>query len=161
VLVVSQLSALLVADLTIGGAGRDPVPAARGVVGVDLHDLDDELVRPGLTPDADRPGDRDVREPARRDLHPRGVRGPRAAAGGRLRDDPAARNGFAVVACEPDDPLRPSLVRIFLWSLWLAPIWVAGAFVPHDARIVVWLFALLADYAGPLVGPLDPRPRTL
>ena len=46
VFAITQLSALLITD-TLDGAAADPLPAARRVVGLDLHDVDDELVRPG------------------------------------------------------------------------------------------------------------------
>jgi low temperature requirement protein LtrA len=67
------------------------------------------------------------------------------------------RDAFAVLACEPGDPLRPALVRVLVWSLWVATIWLAGALVPdEDVRVVVWLVALGADYAGPMLGHWTP-----
>ena len=66
------------------------------------------------------------------------------------------RNLFVVVACERDDPLRPALQRVLAWSLWVAPLWIIGALLEGDARIAIWIVALVADYAGPVVGHWIP-----
>jgi low temperature requirement protein LtrA len=66
------------------------------------------------------------------------------------------RNGFMVLAARRSDPLHVPLVRIFVWSLWVSVIWLAGAFVDGDARTLVWIVALVLDYAGPLVGHRAP-----
>ena len=66
------------------------------------------------------------------------------------------RNVFVVVACERDDPLRPALQRVLAWSLWVAPLWIIGALLEGDARIAIWIVALVADYAGPVVGHWIP-----
>ncbi len=66
------------------------------------------------------------------------------------------RNAFMVLATEHDDPLRPSLVRIFVWNAWVGALWLLGALVSKDARIAVWIVALVADYAGPLAGHRTP-----
>lgn len=156
VLVVSQLSARLVADLTIGGAAETLFLLLVAwwawiytTWTTNWFDPDSRPMRIALAIAmfASLLGAISIPEAF-------ADRAPLLVAGYVMIQLP--RNGFAVVACEPDDPLRPSLVRIFLWSLWLAPIWVAGAFVPHDARIVIWLVALLADYAGPLAGHWIP-----
>jgi low temperature requirement protein LtrA len=68
----------------------------------------------------------------------------------------SVRNGFAVLATEADDPLHPALVRIFAWNAWVGLIWLAGALLHGDARVAVWLVALVCDYAGPLVGHWTP-----
>jgi low temperature requirement protein LtrA len=66
------------------------------------------------------------------------------------------RNAFMVLATRRSDPLHPSLVRIFVWSAWVSLIWLAGALVEGDARIAVWIVALVLDYAGPLTGHWAP-----
>jgi low temperature requirement protein LtrA len=66
------------------------------------------------------------------------------------------RNAFMVLATDRSDPLHRPLVRIFAWNLWVGAIWFAGALVDGDARIAVWIVALLCDYAGPLAGHWTP-----
>jgi low temperature requirement protein LtrA len=67
------------------------------------------------------------------------------------------RNGFMVLATQRSDPLHAPLVRIFVWSAWVSVIWLAGALVEGEARIAVWIVALVLDYAGPLAGHWGPR----
>ncbi len=67
------------------------------------------------------------------------------------------RNGFMVLATQRSDPLHAPLVRIFVWSAWVSMIWLAGALVEGEARIAVWIVALVLDYAGPLAGHWAPR----
>jgi low temperature requirement protein LtrA len=66
------------------------------------------------------------------------------------------RNAFMVLATQRDDPLHVPVVRIFVWSAWVSMIWLAGALVEGDARIAVWIVALVLDYAGPLAGHWTP-----
>jgi low temperature requirement protein LtrA len=66
------------------------------------------------------------------------------------------RNACAVAAADTRDPLRPALVRILVWTLWVAPLWLAGALLDGEARVVVWVVALAADYLGPAVGHWNP-----
>jgi low temperature requirement protein LtrA len=66
------------------------------------------------------------------------------------------RNAFMVLATRRSDPLHAPLVRIFVWSAWVSMIWLAGALVEGDARIAVWIVALVLDYAGPLAGHRTP-----
>jgi low temperature requirement protein LtrA len=67
------------------------------------------------------------------------------------------RNGFMVLATDAGDPLHRPLVRSFAWNLWVGALWLAGALVDHDTRIAIWILALLCDYAGPLAGHWTPR----
>jgi low temperature requirement protein LtrA len=74
------------------------------------------------------------------------------------------RNGFMVLATDRGDPLHRPLLRVFAWNLWVGAIWFAGALADHDARIALWVVALVCDYAGPLAGHWTPglgrtRPR--
>jgi low temperature requirement protein LtrA len=66
------------------------------------------------------------------------------------------RNAFAVLATRPDDPLHRPLLRVFAWTLWVGPLWLTGALVDHDTRLVVWAIALVCDYAGPVFGHWTP-----
>ena len=64
VFAVTQLSHLIVDDLTVSGRGERRLPAARRLVGVDLHDVDGQLVRPGVGQGPPRAHRRDARQPA-------------------------------------------------------------------------------------------------
>jgi low temperature requirement protein LtrA len=66
------------------------------------------------------------------------------------------RNAFTVLATDRSDPLHTPLVRIFVWSLWVGVLWAAGAVADHDTRVVIWTVALVCDYAGPVVGHWTP-----
>jgi low temperature requirement protein LtrA len=66
------------------------------------------------------------------------------------------RNAFMVLAARRSDPLHAPLVRILVWSAWVSMIWLAGALVEGDARVAVWIVALVLDYAGPIVGHWAP-----
>ena len=66
------------------------------------------------------------------------------------------RNAFTVLATQRSDPLHAPVVRILVWSAWVSMIWLAGALVEGDARMVVWIVALVLDYAGPLAGHWAP-----
>ena len=50
-----------------------------------------------------------------------------------------------------------TMVRIAIWFAVSAPVWVAGALVEGDARLVLWVVALAIDYIGPSVGYWLPR----
>lgn len=45
-----------------------------------------------------------------------------------------------------------NFLRLTIWLALPAPLWIAGAFAPADARLWYWLAAVLIDYAGPLTG---------
>jgi low temperature requirement protein LtrA len=66
------------------------------------------------------------------------------------------RNAFTVVVTDRDDPLRKPLTRIFAWSAYVGVIWLVGALVDRDTRVWVWLAALVLDYAGPIAGHWTP-----
>jgi low temperature requirement protein LtrA len=74
------------------------------------------------------------------------------------------RNGFMVWATHSGDPLRAPVLRIFAWHSWVALIWIAGGIAEDGARVAIWLAALALDYLGPAVGHWTPglgrsRPR--
>jgi low temperature requirement protein LtrA len=61
------------------------------------------------------------------------------------------RNAF-VVAVTPRGQFNQNFRQILAWSLFSAPLWVAGGVVDAEAlRWVLWLAALGIDLAGPLV----------
>jgi low temperature requirement protein LtrA len=68
----------------------------------------------------------------------------------------SVRNAFMVLATRSTDPLHTPLVRILAWNAWVAAIWVAGALLEGDERVAVWIVALVCDYAGPLAGHWTP-----
>ena len=63
------------------------------------------------------------------------------------------RNTFVVLASDASEPLHASWVRMWIGSLWVGLIWIAGAIVPDEgARMAIWIAALVLDYGGPLAG---------
>ena len=133
----------------------DAVPAAGRLVGLDLHHLDDQLVRSRLGARAAGAAGGDGIQPADGRRHPRGLRPPGAAvrlllrrtAGGakrvqRLRD--AARQRLPH-RLSPDPG----------WSLASGALWLAGGFTPQGARTWLWIAALAVDYVGAVGGLLD------
>ncbi len=42
-----------------------------------------------------------------------------------------------------------NFVRIIVWHAVAGALWITGAFLPDEARLVVWLIALAVDYIGP------------
>jgi low temperature requirement protein LtrA len=69
----------------------------------------------------------------------------------------AFRNVFIVVATEPDDPLYRPFLRLLGWTCAVGPLWVAGLFTDGHTRVAVWGLALALDYLGPLAGHWLPR----
>lgn len=66
------------------------------------------------------------------------------------------RNTFVVLAIHDSEPLRAPFQRLWAWNSWVGVIWIVGALLPEDARIAVWIAALVLDYAGPLAGYWTP-----
>ena len=100
----------------LGGRGRDDVHARGAVLGLELHDVDDQLVRPGHGAGSARAGLRDGGEPADGGRDPGGIRGVRAAVRVRLlgsadRAQRVRRRGHAARAVQPELPPDPGLER--------------------------------------------------
>jgi low temperature requirement protein LtrA len=57
-----------------------------------------------------------------------------------------------VAATKPETPLHVALRRILTWSAWTSVIWIAGALLNGEPRTLVWITALVLDYAGPFAG---------
>ena len=66
------------------------------------------------------------------------------------------RNTFVLLATDPDDPLALPLSRFWRWNAAVGLLWLAGAFLEGEARIAVWIVALVLDYAGPFAGHWSP-----
>jgi low temperature requirement protein LtrA len=66
------------------------------------------------------------------------------------------RNAFTVLATDEHDPLHRPLVRVLVWNGWVGLIWLAGALADPEARVPIWIVALVCDYAGPLIGHWTP-----
>jgi low temperature requirement protein LtrA len=65
------------------------------------------------------------------------------------------RNGFAVVAAKrlgADHNLRIGLLRLFVWSVATGALWIAGAIAGGRALVVLWIVALSLEVASPYVG---------
>jgi low temperature requirement protein LtrA len=62
------------------------------------------------------------------------------------------RNLFIVLVTDRASAQRQTYLRILVWSLASAPLWVIGAFAPADRRAVIWVAALAVEYLAPLVG---------
>jgi low temperature requirement protein LtrA len=66
------------------------------------------------------------------------------------------RSLFAVVAMAPQPQLRRVFERIVCWSAAAGALWLVGGLLPYGAREVLWVAAVLVDYAGPVVGYVTP-----
>ncbi len=66
------------------------------------------------------------------------------------------RNAFIVAATQPVARLHVAFRRILAWSSWVGAIWIAGGLLDDEARTVVWVAALVLDYAGPYAGYWTP-----
>ena len=62
------------------------------------------------------------------------------------------RNAFAAFASPSGSVHRENFVRILSWSVAVGVLWLVGAFLPGDARVAVWVIALVLDYSGPYAG---------
>jgi low temperature requirement protein LtrA len=66
------------------------------------------------------------------------------------------RNAFIVAATKPETPLHIAFRRILAWSAWTSVIWIVGALLHGQTRTLVWITALVLDYAGPFAGYWTP-----
>jgi len=67
------------------------------------------------------------------------------------------RTAFAVVAFR-GHRLHDHFSNALAWELATGLIWIAGIFADGDARLVIWIVAVLATYAGVIAGhPLPGR----
>lgn len=63
------------------------------------------------------------------------------------------RSAFTAYVMRRDWPENSlNFTRITAWTVFSAMFWLAGAFVEHEARLVLWLVALAIDYLSPALG---------
>jgi low temperature requirement protein LtrA len=62
------------------------------------------------------------------------------------------RNAFVVWATDRGSQLHEAFIRILIWSVAVAALWIAGALLGDGGRAAVWAVALVIDYAGPAAG---------
>ena len=65
------------------------------------------------------------------------------------------RNGFSVVAAkrlDADHALQIGLLRLFIWSVVTGALWIAGAIVGGRALVVMWIVALSLEVTSAYVG---------
>lgn len=60
------------------------------------------------------------------------------------------RSLFIIWAARDNASLRINFVRLVTWSILASVFWIAGALVSGPAREVLWVIAVLVDYAAPL-----------
>lgn len=67
------------------------------------------------------------------------------------------RSAFAAYVMRRDWPENSlNFTRITAWTVFAAAFWIAGAFVEHEARLVLWLIALGIEYISPALGFVVP-----
>jgi low temperature requirement protein LtrA len=66
------------------------------------------------------------------------------------------RNVAGALLLPRGHPLRAVFERIVVWSLAAGALWIAGAFVDGDARLLLWGPALAIELVAPLVGYRTP-----
>ena len=67
------------------------------------------------------------------------------------------RSAFTAFAMRHDWPDNSrNFTRITLWTLFSAVFWLAGGLVEHEARLALWLVALVIEYASPALGFVVP-----
>ncbi len=62
------------------------------------------------------------------------------------------RSLFMVYAFRRDPVMRRNYTQLLAWSVIAGAVWVLGAVLPDDVRLIVWLVAVLIDYAAPRLG---------
>lgn len=66
------------------------------------------------------------------------------------------RTAFAVLALGGSHPLGGGFRRILAWFAASGALWVSGGLLDGEARYALWLLALAVDYAGPVAGYSTP-----
>ncbi|MGH3500037.1 MAG: low temperature requirement protein A [Nocardioidaceae bacterium] len=67
------------------------------------------------------------------------------------------RSAFMAASFRRGDRMSRNYSQLLAWSAIAGVGWLVGAFLPADARLVVWIAALVVDYAAPLHGFALPR----
>jgi low temperature requirement protein LtrA len=66
------------------------------------------------------------------------------------------RSGFMVYALRGRQ-MAQNYAQLLAWSCLAGAVWIAGAFLEGDARLLTWIAALALDYGAPLHGFALPR----
>lgn len=62
------------------------------------------------------------------------------------------RNFYMIwVSSGVNEGRKRNFIRVTFWFLLSAPLWIAGALVPPDIRLLLWAGALAIEYAGPFL----------
>jgi low temperature requirement protein LtrA len=67
------------------------------------------------------------------------------------------RNAAAVSLLRRDEPLRGIFERLVGWSAASGALWLAGATLPGDRRLLLWIPAVALDLCAPVAGYWLPR----
>jgi low temperature requirement protein LtrA len=67
------------------------------------------------------------------------------------------RNVAAAALLDRDEPLREVFVRLVGWSAASGALWLVGAALPGDRRLLLWVPAVLLDLFAPVAGYWLPR----
>jgi low temperature requirement protein LtrA len=67
------------------------------------------------------------------------------------------RSAFVVMASSEQPPLRRNFQRIVCWAVVSGALWLAGGVAEGSTRDLLWLGAVLVDFAAPLCGFFTPR----
>lgn len=67
------------------------------------------------------------------------------------------RNTAAVSLLGRDQPLRDVFERLLGWSVASGALWLAGAALPGDRRLLLWIPAVMLDLCAPFAGYWLPR----
>jgi low temperature requirement protein LtrA len=68
-----------------------------------------------------------------------------------------ARTGIVAAAFPASDPMRANNLRLLAWLSLGGAIWILGAYLHGDARLIVWLVAVALELSAPLHGFRLPR----
>jgi low temperature requirement protein LtrA len=60
------------------------------------------------------------------------------------------RSLFVIWAARDNEMLRTNFLRLVIWSILAGVLWIAGALASGSARELLWVIAVLVDYAAPL-----------
>ncbi|MFT4036972.1 MAG: low temperature requirement protein A [Thermomicrobiales bacterium] len=60
------------------------------------------------------------------------------------------RSLFVIWAARDNEVLRTNFTRLIIWSILAGAFWIAGALAEGPMREVLWVIAVLVDYAAPL-----------
>ena len=60
------------------------------------------------------------------------------------------RSLFVIWAARDNEMLRTNFVRLVTWSILASAFWIAGSLASGSAREMLWVIAVLVDYAAPL-----------